>query len=414
MTAEVAQGHGAPLAWLQERAGARNREALSAKSEKAPVIEPELLSQHIGEIYDAALDPTAWTRVIEATGRLTRTCAGTLASLDVLRPATWAANITFGYDPTLLEAFNDKYARLSPANKFILQQPLGEPGAVSRVMRYEDFTESIMYKEWAQPQGLVDSIGLNIEKSATALVHLGLARHESVGITDEACIETLKLLYPHYRRSVVIGRVVDLAKVEATAIADTLDGLAAGVFLVDREMRLVHTNRAGEGMLRQGAAVHKAWDSLSSSDGTAARALRGTCAAISRDSALGEQGVSVAIRGRDREPYVAHVLPLTSGARERGGRFYGAVAAVFVRSARLERPSALDAMAQLYGLTPAEIKMLVGIVELGGVPAVAQANGVSQNTVKSHLKQVFDKTGASRQADLVKLMAGIISPLAQS
>jgi DNA-binding CsgD family transcriptional regulator len=31
--------------------------------------------------------------------------------------------------------------------------------------------------------------------------------------------------------------------------------------------------------------------------------------------------------------------------------------------------------------------------------------------VKTHLHRVFEKTGAKRQADLVKLMAGYASPL---
>ncbi len=56
--------------------------------------------------------------------------------------------------------------------------------------------------------------------------------------------------------------------------------------------------------------------------------------------------------------------------------------------------------------------MLFGIVEIGGVPDVAPALGVSETTVKSHLQRVFEKTGTNRQADLVKLVAGYMSPLA--
>jgi Bacterial regulatory proteins, luxR family len=44
---------------------------------------------------------------------------------------------------------------------------------------------------------------------------------------------------------------------------------------------------------------------------------------------------------------------------------------------------------------------------VGGV-----ALGVSETTVKTHLQHVFEKTGTQRQADLVKLVAGYMSPLA--
>ena len=38
---------------------------------------------------------------------------------------------------------------------------------------------------------------------------------------------------------------------------------------------------------------------------------------------------------------------------------------------------------------------------------------VAENTVKTHLRHIFQKTGARNQVDLVKLVAGLSSPLAQ-
>ena len=47
----------------------------------------------------------------------------------------------------------------------------------------------------------------------------------------------------------LIGKVVDLRKEEAASFADTLDGIGAGMFLVDATGRLVHANAAGHAML---------------------------------------------------------------------------------------------------------------------------------------------------------------------
>ena len=65
-----------------------------------------------------------------------------------------------------------------------------------------------------------------------------------------------------------------------------------------------------------------------------------------------------------------------------------------------------------YGLPPAEMRVAFGIVNVGGTPAVAETFGIAETTVKTHLKSIFQKTGASRQADLVKLVAALASPLA--
>ena len=54
---------------------------------------------------------------------------------------------------------------------------------------------------------------------------------------------------------------------------------------------------------------------------------------------------------------------------------------------------------------------LLAIVEAGGVAETADALGVSRGTIKAHLLRVFAKTGTSRQAELVKLLAGFSSPL---
>jgi DNA-binding CsgD family transcriptional regulator len=42
---------------------------------------------------------------------------------------------------------------------------------------------------------------------------------------------------------------------------------------------------------------------------------------------------------------------------------------------------------------------------------VAAALGVADTTVRTHVSRLFEKTGATRQADLVKLVAGYAAPL---
>jgi DNA-binding CsgD family transcriptional regulator len=87
-----------------------------------------------------------------------------------------------------------------------------------------------------------------------------------------------------------------------------------------------------------------------------------------------------------------------------------AVAALFVRKVELDGQSYGELVARTFGLTPAELRVLQTIVEVGGVPETAQTLGVAETTVKTHLYRVFSKTGASRQADLVKLAAGFSNP----
>ena len=104
-------------------------------------------------------------------------------------------------------------------------------------------------------------------------------------------------------------------------------------------------------------------------------------------------------------------------ARRGTGKTYAAVAALFVHPAGLTSPSPPELIAKTYRLTPTELRVLLAIVEIGGVPEVAEALGIADSTVKTHLGRLYEKTGTHRQADLVKLVAGFSSsprPLSRS
>jgi DNA-binding NarL/FixJ family response regulator len=87
------------------------------------------------------------------------------------------------------------------------------------------------------------------------------------------------------------------------------------------------------------------------------------------------------------------------------------VAALFVRKAALAMSSRPEVIGKAFKLTPTELRVLLAIVEVGGVPEVAAALGVADTTVRTHVSRLFEKTGASRQADLVKLVAEYSGPL---
>lgn len=199
---------------------------------------------------------------------------------------------------------------------------------------------------------------------------------------------------------------------EAATFADTLDGLDVGLYLVDADARLIHANTAGQAILDARDVMHLIRGRLAAGDPEVNRTLRHVFAAAGYgDSALVVRGIAVPMIGSDGQRYVAHALPLTAGARRRAGVNYSAVAALFVRKVALTTTSHSEVIRKAFKLTPTELRVLLAIVELGGVPEVAAALGVAGTTVKTHVRRLFEKTGAARQADFVKLVAGYATPL---
>jgi DNA-binding CsgD family transcriptional regulator len=216
----------------------------------------------------------------------------------------------------------------------------------------------------------------------------------------------VQLLVPHFRRAVLIGKTIELKKAEADTLADTLDSLAAGLFLVDSTGRLVHANARGHSILAEESVLRAAGGRLVANDPAADQALRNAfSAAQGGDGALGAQGIAVFL-AVDGERHVAHVLPLTSGARRKAGANYSAVAAVFVRKAETDALPAPEVVAKHYELSPSELRVLLTVCESGGVPNIGKALGIPEARAETHLRRLFEKTGTNEQADLVKLMAG--------
>jgi DNA-binding CsgD family transcriptional regulator len=376
------------------------------------VDEPERISQLLGEIYDASLDPALWPRIVENIAGFMRVSAVNLFAQDAMNKS---ANVFYvhGLDPAYIQSYFDKYIKMNPLFPSALFFEVGQIVEEDDVLPRSELRNTRFFKEWVEPQGYIDSLAAILEKSSVSCAVFSALRHQRDGLVDAQFRRSMALVAPHVRRALLIGKVIDLHKVDAAAMADTLDGLAAGVFLVDATGRIVHANTSGHAMLATRGVLRADGLRLSIVEPAASQALQDAlAAAVGGDLAVGTKGIAIAFRGSGDTPYVAHVLPLTAGERRRAGATYAAVAAVFVRRATIDGLTPFETIAQHFRLTPAELRVLLAAVEIGGVPEIAPVLGVSQATVKTHLARVFEKTGAQRQADLVKLVAGFIGPLA--
>src|SRR5258708_23766337 len=262
------------------------------------------------------------------------------------------------------------------------------------------------------PQGFVDAADAVLEKSVASCAYLSVIRNQTQGMVDDAMRRRMAMIVPHVRRAVLISKVIDLTQAEAATFADVTDGVGAAMFLVDASARIVHANAAGDALLQERDFLRAVGGRLVAVEASTDQSLREIfAAAASGDNALGRKGIAVPLVALDGERYVGHLLPLTAGKRRDAGVKYEAVAALFVQKAALEMPSVPEVIAKTYKLTPTELRVLLAIVPVGGVPEVAATLGIGETTVKTHLGRLFDKTGSGRQADLVKLAAGFSGPL---
>src|SRR6266699_267397 len=232
----------------------------------------EQLSSLIGDIYDAVLDPSQRVDVLDKIATFTGGQSGGLLSKHTLRKSEnlycYVAAATES-----LRVYSESYPKLDPTADlpgFGIEQVV----STTDLVPYEEFRRGRFYREWAQPQGWVDVASAVIEKSATSCTFLSVVRHEASGLVDDEMRRRMALLIPHVRRALLIGKTIHRKQTEAVCFSDVLDGLSAGMILVDANGRIVHTNNAGNAILDAGDFLRSVCGRLVASDLAIDAALR--------------------------------------------------------------------------------------------------------------------------------------------
>jgi DNA-binding CsgD family transcriptional regulator len=372
------------------------------------------LSKLIGSIYDCAFDPGRWEHALAGI-RDALDAQTAVLHLDDLSHDRLLIHRAVGIEPYWLEQqakhIPETHARLL---EHLSKWPsLDVPHVVSRHVPQADLETSRYFQEWLKPQGLVDVLSFFLIHTPTRLAGFAVARHERQGLITEREIKFGGLLLPHVRRSVMIGNMLDISTIERARMAEALDALTCAVVLTNERGAILHANRSAKRRLRSGGSIQDVRGILQAKIPSASRELHSAILAAAHDEAgIGKTGLAVLLTEPDLPPVFARVLPIAGGDL-RAGMEPAAVAAVFIGNAPDEHVAA-DMLATAFGLTLAETRVLASLVAGHTLAETGASLHIAGTTAKTHLDNIFQKTGVSRQADLMRLVMQIVPPAGQS
>jgi DNA-binding CsgD family transcriptional regulator/PAS domain-containing protein len=362
-------------------------------------------SELVEDVYDAALEPARWNDVVLGINDFVGSKACGLISKNA-KSQFGETHYYCGVDPHYIRLYAESHSRFDPLTTL---PPFGKVVGIPDLLPYDEYRRGPFFQEWLRPQGCVDVANIVLEKSDPNCADLltFLPRR----MADAEMRRRIAAIAPHARRALLVNKAIDARKSETTVFARILDGLAVAIFLLDSAGRIAHRNSAADDLLDAGDVLRSVNGQLVARDARANRALREAFAGNGKLSA-DPGSIALPMAAEDGEHYVAHLLPLTAAERGATGMAYKSVAALFVRKALLGRPCD-DVIAKRFELTRTELRVMLSIADVGGVPETAAALGVAESTIKTHLRRVFAKTGTNRQTELVKLIAAHVSPLSQ-
>ena len=239
-----------------------------------------------------------------------------------------------------------------------------------------------------------DELGQGHELSKTQPTHPAMARESA-----ERYLTSGLPLRPHLTRTGLIsGR---LALESARAIVEPLAVLNLAAAVLSHAHRIVAANELMIKLIpgRLQDRSHR----VALTDRRADALLEKALLHVSRQSSSSDVCSIPIAETADNPPSIMHVVPLSGAARDA----FPAASCILIF--RLVAPAS-DIVQALFGLTPEEVRVAVGIVRGQTPTEIASDARVSVNTVKTHLKAVFEKAGVSRQAELVALLASVAFP----
>lgn len=202
------------------------------------------------------------------------------------------------------------------------------------------------------------------------------------------------------RRALTIHETLDFKDRRLFNLRGALDLAPNPIFLLDDRGTLAEANRTAESFLSERKAARIEQGRLRFYDAEVGARVDAALAAASAGE--NSSAATMALRTSDGRAFAMEILPLTSPVRQiSAGR---AVLALFIQEIGTIEPLPGEVLVQLYGLTPAETRLLVLLAQNMTLREAADTLGVGEATVKTHLQHVFAKTATSRQAEVVKLV----------
>jgi DNA-binding CsgD family transcriptional regulator/PAS domain-containing protein len=379
---------------------------VAAATPRRPLLNDQEFSllEAVARVFDAATDPQLWPKALAG---LSATLAADFCALAEHDAAGAGGRLLYwaGLDLAAAEAYALAHA-----------VPAGEAAAEEAAAGSVSIEEADAGKEGSQrrclPKGWREAHGVGpvlrgvvdvADGMVAQVLIMRAAGREAFGDDDAAL---LRRLLPALQRSLRAGRALRKAEFFHQVAFDALDAVPLGVAFVDAAGEITAANRIARQII-ESENVRAYQETIRRSEATARTPrLRRAVADAMTDlqDAGGEVLSAFAV------PRRAGLRPLTCLLAPVGASAEGVEVAdrpqamLFIGDP--EKPMEFDQrrLRQLYGLSRAEARVVALLAQGYKLDATAENLGLVYETVRKHLKQVFDKTGCDRQAELVRLL----------
>ena len=363
----------------------------------------------IESIYQASLDPSLWDAFTEELSEALGDAA-VCVSLQLPGFTTPPVMYVKGFDEAYYEILMSHMREGLPWEEIRRSGWVGHFESAESVVNAAQLADTPFYQDCMKPLGLACSppIGhtIALEGDEPLATVVAFAR-EAGRPLDARDLELGDQLVPHLKRAYEIHRKMW----EMAALARILNRIPTGLVMLNAMGQPVHSNTSarriskladGLSIESTGVRLDEPEDQEVLEDTLAVALQSGTSQS---DSVLRTLTVQ---RPSGRRPFTLVVRPLLEDRPE--STLHDARAVLYISDLELSSQRDAQTLQGRYGLTRAEAQLASLLCAGLSLENVAEQRKVSIHTVRSQLKQVFAKTGTSRQSELVGQLLADLPP----
>ncbi len=368
----------------------------------------------IDSINDSALDSGQW---VGALTSLAYSIGAHGFNFWVYEPKTGMIDsASGGLDPEYVAPYSEHYYQndvwLPP---FFERYSAGDVMTGPELIGESAFLASEFYNDFLRPQDIRHAFGLMIENSAGCSTYMAAFRGHGQEEYSDTERQFVQHLMPHLRRAARVRRKLAGLEYVVNALVEALDGLSAGVVLLDERGGILFANAQAQRILNNCDGLRCRTRELVVSDREASRrvslAIRDAIATAQGRPQMGAQTLAIP-RPSGKRPYFTTVVPVgpstASACRIRPGETPAAM--VFLDDPHERSGEFASGLQSLFGLTEAEAEVAEGLACGWSAAEIAEMRSVALQTVRRQIKEILGKTGTGRQAELVALISRVRRP----
>lgn len=366
-------------------------------------------SQIIDRIYAAALDASAWPALVDALRSLYDCGAAGLYAADMERGKVSIFGMQ-GIDAGQIRSYVDRHLLDNP---WTAVPELQRQGAIRTERSLDEYhrrpgyyRRSALFNEWMKPQDFIHTLGTNLLVERGTQIKFFMYRPDRAGCFSGAEIEDFNRLASHLGIALAVARRLDLAEARLDAAMHVIDRLQLGVVFLDGRGRLTHANRCARHLFEDGGGLRAQDGAVRASRPADSRRLdRAVATALEVYHGIAADAPCVVDVARPAGRRPLRVIPVPLPRWPAGPWFESRLAvALIVSDPELESVIPCEWLRQRYGLTPREATLARSLGQGITLREAAGIHGVTYETARWHLRNIFQKTGTVRQSDLVRLL----------